>query len=83
MGNVLSTHQQVLFYVIKDFLFKAESVVGPWSTTISPPSLEGTCFSQLLLYFDNIGMWCSEAMQKTFMILALCGSTIISNFAID
>ena len=38
-------HSLIGSFLCDGFLLKIESVVGPWSTTVSSPSLEGNCFS--------------------------------------
>ena len=52
MENVSSTLQWIIFCVMKDYLY-VESAAYLWSTIVSPHSLEGTCFSQMLLYSDK------------------------------
>ena len=56
VGIGSSTHRRVLVYVLKDVLLKVERAARSWSTIVSHPSLEGTCFSQPLLKSDVNGI---------------------------
>ena len=71
MGNVSNTRLRFLFYTIKDFLFRLESVTGPWITIVNPHNMEIHVSRSLfcILTKMNVMEWGdAENVRGTFVV---------------